>query len=398
MPPKSCDCSLIMPTHNRRQVLLDTLRRLESLPDRCCEREIIVVDNGSTDDTASLENLFPEVRWIKLGENLGSAARNLGAMAAHGRILLMLDDDSWPEKGMLDRLACLFDERPDLGAVACRVRLADPPHRHDAGGVPGIFFNCGGAVRREAFLEAGGFPIDYDYYVEEYDLCCRLWQNGWKIEPRGEMLVWHRRVTANRDNDRMLRLLVRNNLRMWARYAPANQLSDCIDSTVDRYRRVAEKEGAIKGFQAGLEEGRAELTSHPRRRKPLSREEFEDLFGMSPAREAIAEWADNHDVRTVAVWSRGKGCEQLLAILSDLRIRVAAVYDGVGGGRAWRGHPLRSEQQFDPREVDGIVVGCLSPGAAEDLALDLSVRFKGLPVASAAPWIQPSNVSQAVPA
>ncbi len=392
MPPKSCDCSLIIPTRNSRNILLDTLRRLESLPDRRCAREIIVLDNGSTDDTAALDSLFPEVRWIKLGENLGCAARNVGAIAAHGRFLLMLDDDSWPEKGMLDLLVSLFDERPDLGAVACRVRLADPPHRHDAGGVPGIFFNCGGAVRREAFLEAGGFPIDYDYYVEEYDLCCRLWQNGWKIEPRGELLVWHRRVTANRDNDRMLRLLVRNNLRMWARYAPANQLSDCIDSTVDRYRRVAEKEGAFKGFQAGLEEGRAELTSRPRRRKPLSQDEFEDMLGLNAARQVIVEWADNHNVQTVALWSRGKGCEQLLAILSDLGIRVAAVYDGPGGGRAWRGHALRSERQFDPQDVDGIVVGCLSPGVAEDLALSLRNRFKGLAVVSAAPWVQSGNL------
>jgi len=398
MPPKSYDCSLIIPTRNRREVLLETLRRLEELPDHLCEREIIVVDNGSTDDTGSLRGVFPEVRWIELGENIGSAARNLGAMAARGRLLLMLDDDSWPDKGMLDQLVSLFDERGDLGAVACRVRLADPPHKHDAGGVPGIFFNCGGAVRREAFLEAGGFPIDYDYYVEEYDLCCRLWQNGWKIEPRGDLLVWHRRVTANRDNDRMLRLLVRNNLRLWARYAPANQLSDCIDSTVDRYRRVAEKEGALKGFQAGLEEGRSELTGRPRRRQPLSQEEFEELLGLGVARETIREWADNHAVRTVAVWTRGKGCEQLLSMLGDLRIRVAGVFDSVGGGRVWRGHPLRNEKQFDSRSVDGIVVGSLSPGIAEDLALDLRAKFQDLAVVSAAPWVQSSSVSQAVPA
>jgi GT2 family glycosyltransferase len=389
---------LIIPTRNRRQVLLETLRRIEELPDRLCKREIIVVDNGSTDDTASLQGVFPEVRWLDLGENIGSAARNVGAMAARGRLLLMLDDDSWPDNGVLDQLVPLFDERPELGAVACRVRLADPPHKHDAGGVPGIFFNCGGAVRRDAFLDAGGFPIDYDYYVEEYDLCCRLWQNGWRIEPRGELLVWHRRVTANRDNERMLRLLVRNNLRLWARYAPANHLSDCIDSTVDRYRRVAEKEGALKGFQQGLEEGRSELTGRPRRRRPLSQEQYDELLGLGVARETIREWADNHGVRTVAVWTRGKGCEQLLVMLCDLRIRVAAVYDGIGGSRVWRGCPLRNEKQFDPRGVDGVVVGCLSPGVAEDLALDLATKFKGLAVVSAAPWVQSKGVRQAVPA
>ncbi len=53
--------------------------------------------------------------------------------------------------------------------------------RAAAGGVPGVFFNCGAFIRRDAFLNAGGFPIDFDYYVEEYDLCCRLWRDGWRV-------------------------------------------------------------------------------------------------------------------------------------------------------------------------------------------------------------------------
>src|SRR5205823_6339748 len=101
---------------------------------------------------------------------------------------------------------------------ACRVLLSsagDVPagrFRHDAGGVPGVFFNCGAAIRRSAFIDVGGFPIDFEYYVEEYDLACRLWKDGWTIEPHGDAIVWHERVTTNRDNNNMLRLLVRNNL------------------------------------------------------------------------------------------------------------------------------------------------------------------------------------------
>jgi len=376
-----CDCSLIIPTHNRRDVLDQTLSRIASLSDR--HYEVIVVDNGSTDGTTSLDELYPQVRWIWLGDNLGAAARNVGAVAARGRVLLMLDDDSWPADGTVDRVVELFDHQADLGAAACRVRLADPPHRHDAGGVPGVFFNCGGAIRREAFLEVGGFPIDYEYYVEEYDLCCRLWQRGWRVAPQRDLLVWHRRVTANRDNDRMLRLLVRNNLRLWHRYAPAGKLNDLTDATVERYRRVAEKENALAGFYAGIEEGRAEVALGLPRHNPLSNMQFDSLFGQSMVREALREWADHHCIRTVAVWMRGKGCEQLLILLRSMGITIEAVYDSIGRGEVWRGVQVRGEDAFESECVDGIVVGTLSPGVAEDVGDELRLRFDNLPVFSA---------------
>jgi GT2 family glycosyltransferase len=380
------ECSLIIPTRNRRAVLTDTLSRIEALPDAAFE--VIVVDNGSTDGTPALRDRYTQVKWIELGANLGAAARNVGAAAAAGWLLLMLDDDSWPAEGTIDGLVELFQERLDLGAAALRVRLADPPHAHDAGGVPGVIFNCGGAVRRSAFVEAGGYPVDFEYYVEEYDLCCRLWQRGWRIEPRGDLLVWHRRVGTNRDANHMLRLLVRNNLRLWQRYAPQVHLDGLHAATVERYGRIAEKEGGVEGFQRGLAEGRAEIASHRVRRRPLTPGQYEALMGLRTARRAAAQWADKHGVRRAGFWSRGKGSEALLDLLSPARIEVEAVYDHVGDGTQWRGRPLRRFDRFDPAGVDGVVVGSLSCGVAEDLRTDLEERFPGVPVLCAAPWVQ----------
>lgn len=389
MNSTQCDCSLIIPTHNRCDLLDETLSRIMALPDR--RLEVIVVDNLSTDGTLGLRGRYPDVRWIAPGENLGSAARNLGAVAARGRVLLMLDDDSWPEPGTVSRSVALFDRRANLGAAACRVRLADPPHRHDAGGIPGVFFNCGGVIRRTAFLEAGGFPIDFDYYAEEYDLCCRLWQRGWRVEPRGDLLVWHRRAAVNRDNNRMLRLLVRNNLRLWHRYAPANRLDGLVAATMDRYRNVAEKEDATHGFFTGLEEGRAEIAAGPLRRTPLSDAQFSEMFGLDRVREILRRWADNHHVGKIALWTRGKGCEELLNQLRLVNIPVEAVYDRIGCDQPWHGLPVRDEQTFEPTDVDGIVAGTLSPGVAEDLVDELVSRFDGLPVLSVSPWAEPAS-------
>lgn len=388
MNPSACDCSVsvIIPTRNRCAVLAATLDRLAGLPDR--NFEIIVVDNGSTDDTRALPARRPEVRWIALGENLGCAARNVGAVAAEGRILLMLDDDSWPTPGVIDRIVERFDERPDLGAIACRVRLAAAPHRHDAGGVPGVFFNCGGAVRREAFLDVGGYPTDFGYYAEEYDLCCRLWRGGLRVEPHGDLLVHHARVAANRDADRMVRLLVRNNVRLWRRYSPSRRRDALIDEVFDRYRRVAEKEGALQGLRAGLRDLENEGDNGATGSSPLSEAEFADLFGLRKAREVISAWADNRRIKNVAVWGRGKGCELLIEVIRACNIRVDAVWDHPIDGPHWRGIPLRDSSRYDRTGVDGIVAGSLSPGVAEDTVHDLRRRLPSVPALSAAPWIE----------
>lgn len=396
MPSKPIDCSVIIPTHNRAAILDDTLRRLVALPDR--RREIIVVDNGSTDATAAVVRRYPSARWIELGRNHGCAARNIGAMAASGRVLLMLDDDSWPEPGVMDGLVRRFDLRPELGAVACRVRLVDQPHRHDAGGVPGIFFNCGGAVRRDAFISAGGFPIDFDYYVEEYDLACRLLKAGWWIEPHGDLLVWHRRVIRNRDNNRMLRLLVRNNLRLWDRYAPEQLRQELRDQTIERYRRVARKEGAMAGYLEGMEEGRRACSEAPARRSPLSSAEYAALFGLEAAQEVLADWADKKRIRRAAIFWRAKACEQLIDLAMGINIRIDAIHDDVIEADCWRGISLRSVRDFDPSAVDGVIVGSLSPGVAEDFTHDFHQQYPEIPVISAAPWALaggPRHISRA---
>ncbi len=401
-----CDCSIVIPTYNRCVELAETLRRICALPDR--RFETIVICNGSSDQTLGLADRHPDVRWIRLDRNLGAAARNVGAVAARGRVLLMLDDDSWPEPGTIEGLVRDFDADPNLGAAACRVVLAEQHNadtwkraRHDVGGVPGVFFNCGGGVRRSAFLDVGGYPIDYEYYVEEYDLCCRLWQRGWTVEPRGDLVVWHRRTVRNRDPNRMLRLLVRNNLRLWRRYAPDALHDDLVDSTIERYRRVALKENALSGFQVGLAEAGADSAGPGHRRNPLTIRQFEDLFGLRRGRTHLREWVKCHRAGTAVVWSRGKGCEQLIGLLNQIGVRVAAVYDARRAKNeddSWRGAPLRDIATFDPNAAEAIVVGSLSPGLAEDLCAELEARFPCTPVTSAAPWAVGSRHRVALPA
>lgn len=390
------DCSLIIPTRNRREVLADTLERISALQD---ERfDVMVVDNGSTEDTSALRSRFESVRWITLNDNRGAAARNVGAQAAQGRVLFMLDDDSWPEPGVITRAVQRLDSRPELGAIACRVLLADSGGRHDAGGVPGVFFNCGAAMRRSAFLATGGFPESFEYYAEEYVVACRMLQLGFRIEPQGDLVVWHRRTVKNRDNNRMLRLLVRNNVALWRAFAPPGLRDDLIASTIERYRRVAERESAQEGFAAGVLESERVLCGSENG-PPLTVEQFEALYGLNHARRILRKWADKHGKRRVAVWMRGKGCEQIVDLLISLGLHIAAVYDSpesVGDDESWRGQALKKWTQFVANDVDMVIVGSLSPGVAEDVRCDLERSIPDVPTISLAPWMCHDVEAQAV--
>ena len=112
MSPK---VSVVLPVHNRADVLA---RAIESVLDqRFMAFELVIVDDGSTDDSARVARSFDEdrINVIELGENRGgNVARNAGVRAAKAPLVAFLDsDDTYlPEK--LERVVAEFEERPEL--------------------------------------------------------------------------------------------------------------------------------------------------------------------------------------------------------------------------------------------------------------------------------------------
>ena len=90
--------SVVVPTYNRASRLGETLRSVVNQTYQ--DFELIVVDDGSTDDTSKMIQSFPDVRYVFIKENRGvSRARNEGLAYAKGRYICFLDsDDLWNKR------------------------------------------------------------------------------------------------------------------------------------------------------------------------------------------------------------------------------------------------------------------------------------------------------------
>lgn len=117
--------SVIIPTYNRATLLKEAIESVLAVRRDGFELEIIVVDNGSTDDTQAVAGTYP-VRYVRTQEGRGaSLARNAGIHAARGDFLAFLDDDDlWLPDNIAPQLK-LLAEHPEYGAVHAQAQLTD---------------------------------------------------------------------------------------------------------------------------------------------------------------------------------------------------------------------------------------------------------------------------------
>jgi O-antigen biosynthesis protein len=201
--------SVVVCSFNGERTLRECLEGLCALdyPDF----EVIVVNDGSTDQTAAIAASYP-VRLITT-ENQGlSNARNTGLSAATGEIVAYIDDDAYPDPHWLQYLARTFMEGdwaavggpnlapPDDGFVAgcianspggpVHVLVSDCEAEH----VPG----CNMAFRRSALAGTGGFDPQFRVAGDDVDLCWRLHARHFKIGFSPAAVVWHHRRSSIR--------------------------------------------------------------------------------------------------------------------------------------------------------------------------------------------------------
>lgn len=202
--------SVVVASYNGGRTLpacLDSLGRL-NYPDY----EIIVVDDGSTDDTPQTLKKHPNVRCFRHDQNLGlSVARNTGIAAATGEIVAFTDSDCRADEDWLYYLVGdLLDSDfagigghnflpPEDSTVAAAVLVSPGGPAHvmltdrQAEHIPG----CNMAFYKWALEEIGGFDPIFWKAGDDVDVCWRLQQHGCKIGFSPAGFVWHfRRSTV----------------------------------------------------------------------------------------------------------------------------------------------------------------------------------------------------------
>lgn len=240
--------SFVLATHNRRDVVLRTLSRLNEcgLPRR--EFEVLVVDNASSDGTPSA--IEPHVdAVIRLHVNEGSCAKARAAAQANGRYIVFLDDDSHPRAGSVERMLRRFDADPLLAAAGFHVHL--PDGTEECAALPGVYVGCGVGLRPEALRAVGGLDRSFFMQAEEYDLCFRMAATGWRVGVFDDLHVEHEKTSVARRSGRTAYHDIRNNLRVLARYLPQPYLSVYQRDLIQRYQWLARLDGHQRAFRRG---------------------------------------------------------------------------------------------------------------------------------------------------
>jgi GT2 family glycosyltransferase len=188
--------SIVTVTYKRDRILSRSIDQVAAVIGDRSDVEYVLVDNNPDDvDRTSMLSSLPCSKYVKLSFNKGVAARNDGAAAATGRLIVFVDDDA-----LLNPLNALalyertFEDHPKAAIVTARHIDAKTgrtpreafPHTdkslaQDRSFKTFRFQGNGFAIRRDAFSAIGSMSEDYFYGLEEIDYAYRVIQAGFEI-------------------------------------------------------------------------------------------------------------------------------------------------------------------------------------------------------------------------
>lgn len=377
--------SIVIPVFNRVELTQQCLLYLAQHTTGVTH-EVIVVDNASTDGTAAFlaeQEQAGRVRVIRNEANAGfGRACNQAAAIARGEHLVLLNNDTVPLPGWLDALVATVERDPGVGVVGSRLLypnetiqhagmvfrpngMLDHVHRGAARDAAEVLeaqdFACvTGAcllLPRALFERLGGFDETYYFYLEDVDLCLRVWEAGLRVRYCPESVLFHYENASVQDtrwrDEKVLEGLALLH-RRWAGRWPAG------------VRRLA--------WPLALPGGPPHFTALAYAEELVARPELLAAYARAFAGHAEATLVIAVAPRTPEISARltaavaeaglaGDDAPDLLAL--DLgqavHLPVAALYSAFPATG-----PLAALPRFDERSVDGLAA--LAAGAPPTLA------------------------------
>ena len=213
--------SIVTLTWNTTEVTCDFLRSLNE-HGTYQNLEVIVVDNGSTaDPTPVFKAIYPDVKVILNGRNLGfTGGNNVGIRAAKGDFLFIVNNDTEVTAGLLEGLLEIFAKYPDAGIVSPKFHYFFHKGTIEYAGYNTVniftgrngMIGCqekdegqynevkvtnyahggGMMVPRKIIDEVGGLPEDFFIYYEEFDWCDQIKRKGYKVYYQPKSLIYHK--------------------------------------------------------------------------------------------------------------------------------------------------------------------------------------------------------------
>jgi GT2 family glycosyltransferase len=282
-PPQTGLVTILILSWDGRPLLEEFL---PSVLEAAGNHEVMVVDNGSKDDSVEfLKSRFPRVRVLQLDRNYGySEGNNRGIKHVKTDVVVLLNNDMAVDPGFLSPLLKPFSD-PGVFAVASQIAMADKSKsrfetgktraRFDSGlfylwhdpiapqeetldSLP-VFWAGGGAcaIDRRMFEILGGFDSLYQpFYVEDTDLSYQAWRRGWRalMAPASHVTHKHRGTSSPRFGELFVNNTTRRNhyLFIWKNVTDLRMLLEHLTGLPRIHGRAISQYGAAFEYRAYL--------------------------------------------------------------------------------------------------------------------------------------------------
>jgi len=227
--------------------LKDTCELMESLPLDDASVEVIVVDNASKQDEASvIAQRYPQVKVIRSNENLGFAGgNNLGIQAATGKYLFFINNDTLLPSASFQPLIKRLESSPNIGIVCPKIRFAwgnkpiqyagytplsrismrnrsigfgeDDHGQYNTAHTTPYAHGAAMMVKREAINQAGMMPTCFFLYYEELDWSMMMRRAGYEIWYEPAFTIYHKESQSTGQNSPLRTYYITRNRLLFVR-------------------------------------------------------------------------------------------------------------------------------------------------------------------------------------